>query len=226
MLKVFSFFDGVFVTPGPFSVYRKSVLLKIGLFDVHNITEDMEIAYRIQKHHYRIENCMDAKVYTIIPPTFKKLMVQRKRWYTGALYTLGKHKDMILNKKYGWFGLFVFLNYALITLGLALFLFSIYLVLSKLVENILYLKYTNFNFFEQLKYFEIDLLTISRSSILGTLALVFTLVVLGIGLYFTKTKWAKKKLGILGYPLLFFFYQFFWFISFAAYLGGKKIKWR
>ena len=79
LLKAFSFFNGVFVTPVHPSVYRKKILVEIGGFDVDNITEDMEIAYRIQKKRYRIENCMDAKVYTIIPPTFSKLLVQRKR---------------------------------------------------------------------------------------------------------------------------------------------------
>jgi cellulose synthase/poly-beta-1,6-N-acetylglucosamine synthase-like glycosyltransferase len=226
MLKIFSFFNGIFVTPGPFSIYRKSVLDEIGGFDADNITEDMEIAYRIQKKHYRIENCMNAKVYTIIPSTFRKLVVQRKRWYTGALYTLGKHRDVLLNRRFGYFGFFVFLNYTLIGLGVALFLFSIYLTISKLIQNTLYYQYTNFNFLEQLKYFRIDLLTISRSTILGLLALVFTIAVLIIGLYFTKTEWKNKKLGVLGYPLLFYFYQIFWIISLVAVIRGKKVKWR
>ena len=87
-LKVFSFFNCVFVTPGPFSIFRRSMLKEIGGFDAHNITEDLEIAYRIHKAGYRIENCMETKVRTYTPPTFNKLYIQRKRWYSGAILTL------------------------------------------------------------------------------------------------------------------------------------------
>src|SRR3989338_5489127 len=57
-LKVFSSFNCVHVTPGPFSIYRKSMLENIGYFDKGNITEDLEIAYRIHKYGYKIRNCM------------------------------------------------------------------------------------------------------------------------------------------------------------------------
>jgi peptidoglycan-N-acetylglucosamine deacetylase len=226
LLKIFSFFNAIFVTPGPCSIYRKSVLKEIGGFNVNNITEDMEIAYRIQKGHYRIENCMDAKVYTLIPPTFKKLLAQRKRWYTGALCTLSQHRDVVLNKKYGYFGLFVFLNFAIILSGLALFNLTVYLGLSNLVESLLYYQYTSFNYFEQLKSFNLDLLMISRSSMLGLLSLFFTFATLFAGLYFTKTRWSKKLAGAAAYPLLFFLYQLFWIVSITAFVTGRKVKWR
>jgi cellulose synthase/poly-beta-1,6-N-acetylglucosamine synthase-like glycosyltransferase len=226
MLKVFSFFNAIFVTPGPFSVYRKSVLKEIGGFDVKNITEDMEIAYRIQKHKYKIENCMDAKVYTIIPPTFQKLLVQRKRWYTGALITISKHRDMVFNRRYGFFGYFMFFNYALIFSGLLLFLYTAFLSVKNLYNNLMYYQYTNFNFLQQMQYFQLDFLNMSRTTILGLLAISFTLFTLISGMYFTRTKWSGKKLGAIGYPLLFFVYQLFWIVSFAAFIRGKKVKWR
>jgi len=48
--KVLSDINAILVTPGPMSLYRKSVLKKIGGFDEKNITEDMEIAFRIRKY--------------------------------------------------------------------------------------------------------------------------------------------------------------------------------
>ena len=133
---------------------------------------------------------------------------------------------MILNGKYGFFGYFVFFNYALITLGLGLFLFTTFLTVKNASQSLLYLQYTNFNFLEQLKYIELDFLSVSRTSILGLLAGFFTISVLIIGLYLTKTEWRKKKIGVVGYPALFFFYQLFWLVSFASILLGKKAKWR
>jgi len=225
-LKVFSFFNAVFVTPGPFSVYRKKTLDQIGGFDEKNFTEDMEIAYRIHKAHYKIENCMEAKAYTIIPPTFKKICTQRKRWYSGALYTISKHRGMLLNKKYGLFGFFMTFNFSVIFLGLALFFYTTYLGVSHGIENILYFQYTNFNIFEQLKYFRFDILSISRTTVLGMLSIGFTLFTLFVGMKMSRQKISEKKLGVVGYPLMFFLYQFFWFIPISSVLLGRKIKWR
>jgi len=47
----------------------------------HN-TEDMEIAYRMQKYHYKIEQCNDAYVYTNTPSTIMKLY---KQGYAGYM---------------------------------------------------------------------------------------------------------------------------------------------
>jgi len=226
MLKVFSFVNALFVTPGPFSIYRKSVLEEIGGFDPNCITEDSEIAYRIHKHHYKIDNCMEAKAYTILPPTFKKITIQRKRWYSGAIQTIVKHKSMLFNKKYGAFGYFVAFNYILIFLGLTLFLTSSYLGLHRALDSMLYLRYTDLNIIERLKDFRFDILTMSRATVLGLLSLVFTMFVLVTGLMMTKTNCSKRKLIIAVWPLMFFLYQFFWLISVAAVLTGRKIRWR
>jgi cellulose synthase/poly-beta-1,6-N-acetylglucosamine synthase-like glycosyltransferase len=225
-LKVFSMFDSVFVTPGPFSIYRKSVLDEINGFDETNMTEDLEIAYRIQKKKYKIANCLEARVYTILPPTFKKICTQRKRWYSGAIYTLSKHRNMMLNNKYGVFGYFVFFNYLLIFLGLVLFGSSLYLLGSKIIDTIIYYNYTGFDIIQQLTHINWDILNYSRASILATVSFLFTISILILGLLMTKTNYKNKKIGIIGYPYLFIFYQIFWVISIYAVIRGKRIKWR
>ena len=48
-LKILSYLSSMHVTPGPFSIYRKSMLDEIGGFDTTNIVEDMEIAFRMHK---------------------------------------------------------------------------------------------------------------------------------------------------------------------------------
>ena len=40
--------NAVHITPGAFSAYRKSFFDKHGGYDEHNLTEDMEVALRIQ----------------------------------------------------------------------------------------------------------------------------------------------------------------------------------
>ena len=138
-LKILSFFDSVNVTPGPFSLYRKSVLDELGGFDPENITEDLEIAYRMQKAGYRIENCYQAKVSTLTPATFNDLYIQRKRWYTGAVQTLIKHRDVMLHPERGVFGIFVPFTFLLTAGGLMEFAFSLYLLVKRFVEGMWHL---------------------------------------------------------------------------------------
>jgi cellulose synthase/poly-beta-1,6-N-acetylglucosamine synthase-like glycosyltransferase len=225
-LKLFSMFNCVFVTPGPFSIYRKSLLKKIGGFDPENITEDLEIAYRIHKSKYKIANCMGAKVRTIIPQTFKEIYVQRRRWYSGAIQTLFKHRNMALNKNFDLFGYFIPYNYLLIFLGLSLFLTSTYLGISNFIENLLYFQYTNFNFLERIFDFEFDILRTGMIYLIGCSSLFIGMFVMISGLKFTNKEISRKKLGVVGYPLLFILYQIFWIGSILTVMRGKKIKWK
>ena len=225
-LKLFSLFNCVFVTPGPFSIYRKKVLIEIGSFDVNNITEDLEIAYRIQKQGYKIRNCMEAKVKTITPPTFKEIYAQRKRWYSGAIHTLIQHRDIVFNKKLGLFGFFIPYNYTLVFLGLMLFMVSTFMGLSNLFEQLWFFKYTHFNFLDRIFDFDFDLLRLSAVSFIGFSSLLAAILIMVAGLKFTNKEFKTKKIGMLAYPFIFFLYQIFWTGAIIAVLRGKKIKWR
>jgi hypothetical protein len=119
-----------------------------------------------------------------------------------------------------------FLNYLLIFLGLVLFLSTLYLFGSNLVEGLLHLKYSNLDLWLRIKSAEFDILTMSRAAILGFVSVSFTVFSLVLGLIMTRTDIKKKKLGILGYPFLFFLYQYFWLVSIIKVIGGKGIKWR
>jgi len=99
--------DGLYVTPGPTALYRKSALEKLGGFDEQNLTEDMEIALRMQKEGYKIRACHETMVLTEVPATLPKLFRQRLRWYRGGVMNILKYIDLFFNPKYGDFGLFI-----------------------------------------------------------------------------------------------------------------------
>jgi cellulose synthase/poly-beta-1,6-N-acetylglucosamine synthase-like glycosyltransferase len=105
--KMLSFLDGITATPGPFSIYRTKVFSHIGYFDEQNITEDGEIALRLQKYNYIILNAHEAEVFTNSPATLKNLMKQRVRWNRGTIRNFIKYRRLIGNSHYGDFGLFV-----------------------------------------------------------------------------------------------------------------------
>ena len=225
-LKLFSKFNCVFVTPGPFSIYRRDMLMEIGGFDEKNIVEDLEIAYRIHKAKYKIKNCMEAKVETILPENFKGLYIQRKRWYSGSVHTFFQHKNMLLKSRFGHFSFFMPLNHMLIFFGLLLFFFTTYLGITNIVENLTFFYYTDFNFWEKFLRYEFDILAMGKLSLLGLSAFIGSVMLMVLGLKFSRVEYKKNKLGILGFPLMFFLYQIFWIGSYASLFKGKNIKWR
>lgn len=124
--KVFSRFNGLYVTPGPFSIYRRKIFEEIGGF-VHGYgTEDMEMALRMQKHRMRIENAHTALVYTVSPKTPIALYKQRVRWVSGFLKNaFFTYRHMFFNRSYGNLGVLT-MPFAFISIFIALFFYSQY----------------------------------------------------------------------------------------------------
>jgi cellulose synthase/poly-beta-1,6-N-acetylglucosamine synthase-like glycosyltransferase len=104
--KMFAFMGAIHVTPGPFTIFRKKVFDDLGEYVHAHNTEDMEIAYRMQKNFYKIEHCTDAYIYTNTPPTVKKLFKQRVRWVYGFINNTFDYRSVLFDKKYGNFALF------------------------------------------------------------------------------------------------------------------------
>src|SRR3989338_8728374 len=50
--KMLGFLGAIHVTPGPLTIFRKKVFDDLGPYRHAHNTEDMEIAYRMQKNHY------------------------------------------------------------------------------------------------------------------------------------------------------------------------------
>ncbi len=105
--KMLSFLDAMYVTPGPFSFFRREIFARLGPYRKAHNTEDMEIAMRLQKHGYKIKNCHTAFVYTIAPHKLSKLFTQRLRWTYGFLKNALDYRELFFNRKQGNFGFFI-----------------------------------------------------------------------------------------------------------------------
>ncbi|MBX4198009.1 glycosyltransferase family 2 protein [Candidatus Parcubacteria bacterium] len=103
--KVIAIIGALHVTPGPFTIFRRTMFDEIGLFRHAHNTEDMEMAFRMQTHHLKIEDVHTAWVYTTGPNTVKKLYKQRVRWTYGFLRNVWDYKFLFLNARYGNIGL-------------------------------------------------------------------------------------------------------------------------
>jgi cellulose synthase/poly-beta-1,6-N-acetylglucosamine synthase-like glycosyltransferase len=106
MRNLMSKIETLHVTPGALSLYRKDLLDKYGGFDEDNITEDLEIAMRLQSHGYKIRIAVGSVTYTKVPDNIKDLKNQRVRWYRGFMHNNLKYKKMFMNKEYGDMGTF------------------------------------------------------------------------------------------------------------------------
>lgn len=229
--KAFSTINSIHITPGAFSAYRKVFFDKYGGFDENNLTEDMELALRIQSKGYKIDYSPEARVYTIVPSKFKTLLLQRRRWYMGLVKNLWNYRHLF-GLKTGIMGVFV-LPVAIISILLSIILtvYVIFRAISNIQNQIILLKSVNFNFsgiFEFNKYiFE----NIFYSIFSNTQLLMFILFLCIIGFYIffgRKTSGHKEslKLSIFFFLLFYsFLFSFWWIISFL-YLGlNKRVGW-
>ncbi len=102
--KCFSLMGSLYVAPGPLTLFRREIYQKIGYYRRAHNTEDMEIALRLQKDNYQIENALDSYVYTVTPSKFKELYHQRVRWYQGLLRNGWDYRKMFFSSKQGTLG--------------------------------------------------------------------------------------------------------------------------
>lgn len=223
--KAFSVIDGLTVTPGPFSIFRKKVFDELGGFKKAHNTEDMEIAFRMQKNHYKIKNAHNAVTYTVGPQTLKALYKQRIRWAYGFLKNLIDYKFMIMNKQYGALGMLV-LPVAIMSFVAAVFfagkiiLFLIDLVLRKIIE----IKTIGFQFYG----FNFDWFFLNTSSVvfLGMVMITMTIILMIAG---TKLSEDKIKLSphMLYFPFVYPFIAILWILRALFNVSiGKMSNWR
>ncbi len=111
-----------FITPGPFSFFRASVVRELGGWRYAHSTEDMEMALRMQAAGHMIANAPKAVVHTSTPSTLPALFRQRVRWTYGWLRNAVDYKFIFGNTKYGNLGLLV-LPSAIFSIGAGIFFF-------------------------------------------------------------------------------------------------------
>lgn len=96
--------DTLNVTPGAFSIYKTEDLKAVGGFDEGNITEDLEMAFRLRQYGKKFQMIYDDSSKTEFPSNLRELYNQRVRWARGFIYNGLKYREMWFNKEYGYFG--------------------------------------------------------------------------------------------------------------------------
>lgn len=226
--------DSLYVAPGPFSLYRTKIIRELGGFDVKSITEDQEIAYRLQKHHYKIKQCFDGYVHTTAPKEVKPFYRQRRRWYLGSIICVNQYKELIANKKYGDFGMMQMIKnvagYILAITGITIAVYLIFLPMINRVKNLIAIKFNIIPYLKTLS-FKFNLINFLQMDFRRSFLIIFIFVV-GASFFYLAHKNANERMTKFGFiPLIpyFFFYYLLkgviLLLSLFEFARGKKLKW-
>lgn len=226
--KLLDYLHSVYVTPGPLSLYRKNVLEEIGGFDERILTEDIEIAFRLQRKGYKIRMALPAKVYTNVPKSFRKWWRQRLRWDIGGIQTANIYKYTLFRRRYGIFGMFIVpffsISIFISLLGLGLFLYLITLRLFNFLE---FSYYAYLAGIDPLRYYSLSLLP-NVFTVFGLMVFLFSLIYLIAGLKtmrkgFLNVKTFSEMLVYLSIYL--FLFPILLVQSFWRLMVYRKQKW-
>lgn len=204
--KMLGFMGAINVTPGPFTIFRKKVFNDLGPYRHAHNTEDMEIAYRMQTNHYKIDHCNDAYVYTNTPVAVTKLYKQRLRWIYGFINNTIDYRKVLLNKKYGNFSLFT-LPMGITSIFTVIFVFgkSLYSVANFAVTK--FIQFQTVGFHPELWFKHFDLFFINIPTQLVITISIYSLIIFSIMLGRKMTEGTKVKWGF-PYQVVFFLVVF------------------
>ncbi len=225
--KMLCFLGAINVTPGPMTIFRKKVFTDLGGYRYGHNTEDMEIAYRMQKNHYKIEHCNDAYVYTETPATIHKLYKQRLRWIYGFLNNTIDYKGVLFRKKYGNFAVFTLPMGVLSIISVAyLFIRIVYDLSAFLYSKIVVLVTVGWHAHWHIPHFDLFFINIQSFNFLILFIYLLVLFAIMFGRKMTKEK------NIFSFDILYFFPVFgliapFWLMK-AVYntIISRKPEWR
>lgn len=230
MRHVFSSINGLYVTPGPFSFYKKDIVERLGGFRLGHQTEDMEMALRLQSEGYTIENAPRARVYTKAPSDLLRLLAQRTRWTTGFIRNvLIDYRNLILNPRKGALGMLV-LPFGLMAIGSGILVFFtvLYMLGQRSLEAYevregIPLAYSMLPHLSSVDWFYLPTTVLLFMSITAVVTSV-SLIIYSKNLSNTPGKIFK---GIVSYLVAYGFVMPLWLIrSVADVTVGKKRMWR
>ncbi|MDB5195399.1 MAG: Biofilm synthesis N-glycosyltransferase PgaC [Parcubacteria group bacterium] len=221
--------NGIYVTPGPFSLYRRSVIEKVGGFRHAHQAEDMEMALRMQRAGYEIENAPRARVYTKVPRHVTKLIKQRTRWTTGFLRNvMGDYRDLVANPSYGVLGLLVLpLGFVAVIGGVGLFILALALLGGDLIHTILVTSGVPLTYI-LMPRFSLEWLyaPVSFITFLSIVVMIISTSFILMGQRVSNTK-TDLTMSIIGYALLYGLIAPFWLVrALTDVATGTKRAWR
>lgn len=225
--KVFSFLGSIYITPGPFSFFRREVFEKIGPYRKAHNTEDLEIALRLQLNHFRIDNAHDAYVYTTAPKTIRALYKQRVRWTHGFLENAKDYRSLFFSRSHGNLSLFI-LPTVTISIFTAIYFTGFFLLtaLSMINNKIIEISAVGFGLSASLPRFDWFFIRTESVFILSLMLVLLTITLMMTGRYILDGR-IRFSRGMFLFTLLYSFLAPFWLVRSVYNVAlSKKTSWR
>lgn len=225
--RILSSLGALYVAPGPFSIFRIQVFQKLGGYHAGHHTEDLEIAMRMQKHHYKIVNSHSAHVYTVAPARLGALYKQRVRWTYGFLNNAIDYREMFFNKRYGHIGIFI------LPIATSSIFSTLYLVgnmlwsnLSSALDTMVKFQTVGFNWKSFLPSFDWFFINTSVVPILILSGVLLTFIILYFSLKMADGQ-ARLSRGVFYYLVLYIFIAPLWLAKAVfSTIFRRQISWR
>jgi cellulose synthase/poly-beta-1,6-N-acetylglucosamine synthase-like glycosyltransferase len=220
--RVQSFMGWLLIVPGSLSLYRSYVLKALAKAPDDTVAEDFDLTVTAIKKGLKAVFDPYSRSYTKPAVSLGELYKQRLRWFYGGLQVLAKHRDILLNRRYGAVGIASFFYLLLVEYGLPFLQVAGYIVfpLILILQGILHVK-----------FIELPLT--------GVPLLIAYLLVLFLqhipGYIMSWILFLVEKMGLsarrLFAPLIYFtFYNIFLAIvkvvSVIKYIRGEEVVWR
>jgi len=217
--RLSSHINCIYVAPGPFSLYRTSILKELGGFDEKAIAEDMEIVYRLQKNQYIAKQCLKGGYsYVAAPNTIKELYKQRQRWYGGSLSNIYQYRKLAFNRRYGDFGFFQMPKnlMGVVTVFTTLALFA-YFALWPLARKAYYFFVIRFEIMPYLLNPNINLNIFTLKNVQGAFV-VLILMIISLIFFICACRMANEKMQKATIPVLLVFFTVYPLMLCVMYL--------
>ncbi|MEP6992278.1 MAG: glycosyltransferase [bacterium] len=113
---------GNLIISGAFGLFRRDAVLRVGGYLHDTVGEDMELVLRLRRHGYDHDTARDVSfmpdpvAWTEVPESMRVLGRQRDRWHRGLSDVLWRHRDVLLNPRYGAMGMVAFPYFVLVEL--------------------------------------------------------------------------------------------------------------
>lgn len=225
--RMLSSLGALYVTPGPFSIFRVSVFKELGGYKHAHQTEDMEMALRLQKNRYQIVNASGAHVYTVTPKGLYTLFKQRVRWTYGFLNNVIDYREMFFNKKYGNIGLFILpvafvsIFSSIFVIGRALWAFS-----GKAFDAFIKFRTVGFGSGFEMPSFDWYFLNTGVLPLIALSAVMLSLVIIYLAVSLTEGRF-KMSRGILYYLVAYGFIVPLWLLrALFDTIFRRRVTWR
>ncbi len=217
MRHILASVNSLYVTPGPFSLYRSQVFKEIGHFAHGYQTEDLEMALRMQRAHMFIENSPRVRVYTKAPSTIAALIRQRVRWTSGFLRNMFfDYRKLIGNPNHGILGLGVLplAIFSIITIA-GLFLFSMFQLITDIIHMFIVSRGIPISYILTPHTFDWFYFPINTILLISIVLIFTTIFFMIVGKQISNTP-GKLTKGAIAYFLLYWVISPVWLIRAVA----------